>query len=71
MSYFELFPALYYSLDDNTSGQMVQDIFRRVVLSDEIKNNSVLYETYLIQDGDTPEILAEKLYNELYYKIKF
>ena len=64
MSYFELFPALYYSLDDNTSGQMVQDIFRRVVLSDEIKNNSVLYETYLIQDGDTPEILAEKLYND-------
>ena len=57
MAYFEAFPALYYTLNDNRTGQIVQDIFRRIVLSDEVKDQNVLYETYQIQDGDTPEIL--------------
>lgn len=64
MAYFEFFPSLYYTLDNNRSGQIIQDIFRRVVLSDEIRNQNVLYETYDIQDGDTPEILADKFYDD-------
>jgi len=44
--YFENFPTLYYTLDDNRTGQLVQDIFRRIVLSAEVKNNNVLYELY-------------------------
>ena len=64
MAYFEYFPSLYYTLDNNRSGQIIQDIFRRVTLSDEVKNQNVLYETYQIQDGDTPEILADRFYDD-------
>lgn len=71
MAYFEAFPALYYTLDDNRTGQIVQDIFRRIVFSDEVKNQNVLYETYQVQDGDTPEILADRFYDDpgLYWVI--
>lgn len=61
--YFENFPGLYYTLDNNKTGQLVQDIFLRINLSEEIKNNNVLYETYNIRDGDTPEIVADIFYN--------
>lgn len=69
--YFENFPLLYYTLDDNTTGQVIQDVFRRVVLSSEIRTRNVLYETYDIQDGDTPEMLSDKFYNDpsLYWVI--
>jgi hypothetical protein len=62
--YFENFPTLYYTLDNNRTGQLVQDIFRRIVLSAEVKNNNVLYELYDIEDGDTPEILADRFYDD-------
>ena len=69
--YFENFPTLYYTLDNNKTGQIVQDIFRRIVLSAQITNNNVLYEEYEIQDGDTPEILSDKFYDDpaLYWVI--
>lgn len=62
--YFENFPALYYTLDNGKTGQLVQDIFKRVAISSELKDASVLYETYDIRDGDTPEILADIFYND-------
>ena len=64
MSYFDYFPAILYSTDDGRSLQFVQDIFRRAVLSEEVRNNYVLYEEYTVQDGDTPEILASIVYND-------
>jgi|688.fasta_scaffold01074_69 hypothetical protein len=71
MAYFEYFPALYYTLDNNKTGQVVQDIFRRIAISEAVKNQNVLYELYSIQDGDTPEILADRFYDDpgLYWVI--
>jgi len=63
MSYFNYFPAIVYSLDNGTSQQLVQDLFRRVTLSEEAKNNMVLYEEYHVSDGDSPEIVADRWYN--------
>lgn len=62
--YFENFPVLYYTVDDNRTGQIVQDIFRRVAISEELVNTTVLYELYEVQDGDTPEILADRFYDD-------
>ena len=63
MSYFNYFPAIVYSLDNGTSQQLVQDLFRRVTLSEEARNNMVLYEEYHVSDGDSPEIVADRWYN--------
>lgn len=62
--YFEQFPKTFYSLDDGNSVQLVTNIFLRIILSDEIKNNLTLYELYDIKEGETPEILADRLYGD-------
>ena len=37
--FFEKFPLLLYTLDNNRTVQTVPDILRRAVLSNELKNN--------------------------------
>jgi hypothetical protein len=61
--YFKSFPYTYYSQDDRSTAQLITNITTRVVLSDEVKNNLSLYDEYDIKDGETPEILADKYYN--------
>ena len=61
--YFKSFPYTYYSLDDTSTVQVVTNITNRVALSDEVKNNLGLYDEYDIKDGDTPELVADKFYN--------
>jgi hypothetical protein len=61
--YFKSFPYTYYSLDNTTTVQVVTNITNRVTLSDEVKNNLGLYDEYDIKDGETPELVADKFYN--------
>ena len=60
--YFEKFPYMIYTLDNYASGQIVTDIFRRVAIAQETKNNYTAFDEYDIKDGETPEILADKMY---------
>jgi len=65
--YFEKFPQTLYSLDDRTSVQVVTNILQRVIIKDTIKNNLSLFDEYDIIDGETPEIVAHKFYNNAGY----
>lgn len=69
--YFNNFPYTLYSLDDRESVQLVKNILLRVVFNEEIKNNFAIYDDYDIRDGDTPEIIADKFYDnpELHWVI--
>lgn len=42
----------------------ITDIFIRTKFLDSIKTNSFLYYEYSIKDSDTPEIIAEKFYDD-------
>ena len=59
--YFKSFPYTYYSLDDTSTVQVVTNITTRVTLSEEVKNNLALFDEYDIKDGETPELIADKL----------
>jgi hypothetical protein len=61
--YFKSFPYTYYSLDDASTVQVVTNITNRVTLSDEVKTNLGLYDEYDIKDGETPELVASRFYN--------
>ena len=61
--YFQNFPYTYYSLDNTSTVQIVTDITGRAVISDEVKTNLGLYDEYDIKDGETPELVADKFYN--------
>lgn len=62
--YFRIIPKMIYTLDNLDSLQVVTDIFRRVKIIDQIRNNLSYFDEYDIRDGDTPEILADKLYGD-------
>ena len=64
--YFSNFPQITYSFDSgNTVGVIVvTDILRRVKADDANIKNVLAYDEYDIQDGETPEIIADKLYND-------
>ena len=65
--YFANFPYTFYSLDDRQSVQFIRNITLRAVINDKIKQNYALYDEYDIKDGETPEILADKFYNNSNY----
>jgi hypothetical protein len=62
--YFNSFPTLIYTLDNNETAQVVTDILRRVALSDRTKSATTAFYEYAIRDGETPEILAHKIYGD-------
>lgn len=64
MSYFSKFPITKYTLDDISTVQVVTNITARAIISDEIIENLSLFYPYIIKDGETPEILADKFYND-------
>ena len=62
--YFKYFPKTYYfSHLDSSSLDVVTNILTRFKFEQEFKDNSVFYYEYDIQDSDTPEIIASKIYD--------
>ena len=68
MGYFSRFPNLYYDLNKDKKLQLATDILRRVAFSDRSKASDAIYVDYTIKDGETPEMIADRLYeNENMY----
>lgn len=65
--YFSNFPYTYYSVDDGANVKVVTNITLRAVVNEEIKNNFSLYDEYDVLDGETPEIVADRFYNNPTY----
>jgi hypothetical protein len=60
--YFSQFPKTYYELLNSNSLEFVTDITARVNFNLDLKNNTSAYYQYRIGEGDTPEIVAHKVY---------
>jgi hypothetical protein len=61
--YFNYFPqTAYYLSDDNSSLDVVTNIMSRFSFNATSKDKLVMYSKYDIFDGETPEIIADKLY---------
>lgn len=65
MKYFANFP---YTITQDSGGNsiVIRNLAERIELIPSIVNNPVLYYTYDIQDGDTPESIANKYYKDPY-----
>jgi hypothetical protein len=69
MSYFRELPDLEYlsqSPDRKSSGDYikVKNIFKRPKLREDIKNAITAFNYYQVEDGERPDQIAEKLYND-------
>lgn len=66
MNFFDKFPTIPYDITRGTfpNYEEVTNIFFRLAIVKEAINNISAYYEYTIRDGDTPEILAEKIYGD-------
>lgn len=65
MQYFDTLPKIIKTDTNGNSSLMVNLIARCSVIPD-ILNNPLVYYSYDIQEGDTPEIIAYKYYGDSY-----
>jgi hypothetical protein len=61
-NYFSKYPSIYYSFDDYRTSEYITNILSRFSLEKSLKENTSVFYNYDIRDGDTPEIIASKLY---------
>jgi len=62
--FFNYYPKTFYTSNNNTTGvDAVTNIIARFGFESKLKENSIAFYPYQIQDGDTPEIIADKYYD--------
>ena len=67
--YFDNFPTFLYpfKINNKVEYKLIKDISQNVRVRKEILANITLYDEYDIRDGDTPEIISEKVYGSPLY----
>jgi hypothetical protein len=63
--YLDSFPKIDYSIsEDKNVTENVTNIFKRYAMLREVLSNAGSYVLYEVEDNDTPEILAERVYSD-------
>ena len=62
--YFNSFPVIPYDSKGDLNFKDVTNLLRRVGLRTKLKSNTLLYDTYNVKEGETPEMIAHKLYGD-------
>ena len=62
--YFNSMPKIYYDSAGIGQPKIVTNLMRRVGLRTKVKTNTMLFDTYKLREGETPEIIAHKLYGD-------
>ena len=62
--YFESIPKIFYDSMNTGNPKVVTNLLRRVAVRSKIKTNTLLFDTYHVKEGETPEIIAHKLYGD-------
>jgi hypothetical protein len=65
MFYFNTLPKII-TPDENGNNILLTNLVSRARLIDKLRDNPLLFYEYAIQEGDTPEIIAEKYYGDPY-----
>ena len=63
--YFDTIPKIYYDSEGTKNPKVVTNILRRVGVRAKVKTNTLIFDTYRVREGETPEILAHKLYGDI------
>ena len=60
--YFENFPLIPYDSVGDGNFKLVTNLLKRVAVRSKVKINASYYDTYDVKEGETPEMIADKLY---------
>ena len=64
MYFDDNFPTIPYDSLGNGKFKNVKNLLRRVALNTKVRTNTLLYDTYDVKEGETPEMIAHKLYGD-------
>lgn len=64
MQYFNSLPKIKY-VDQNNVTTIYTNLMARASVIPSVLNNALVYYSYDVQDGDTPEIIAYKYYGDI------
>ena len=62
--YFENFPLIPYDSVGDGNFKIVTNLLKRVAIRSKVSVNTALYDTYDVKEGESPELLADKLYGD-------
>jgi hypothetical protein len=62
--YFDNFPVIVYDSVGQGKYKDVTNLLRRVAMRSKVKSNLLMFDTYDVKEGETPEMIADKLYND-------
>ena len=62
--FFDNFPIIAYDSVGIGEYKAVTDLLRRVAIRSKVRSNVLVFDTYDVKQGETPEMLADKLYND-------
>ena len=65
--YFANFPYIPYDSVGDNQFKMVTNLLKRVAVRTKVKANTLLFDTYDVKEGETPESIADKLYDNPQY----
>ena len=65
--YFNSFPDIIYDPNRNGDYQICKNLLRRVAVREKVRTNTLLYDTYDVREGESPESIADKLYGDSEY----
>ena len=62
--YFSHFPLIPYDSVGDGKFKLVTNLLKRVAVRSKVKTNVLVFDTYDVKSGETPELIADKLYND-------
>ena len=62
--YFAQFPLNVYDSVGDESYKVVTHLLKRVAIRSKVKVNTLFFDTYDVKEGETPEMIADKLYDD-------
>jgi hypothetical protein len=65
--FFSQFPKILYDINGNGNNKVLPDIFRRIKIRSKVKDNYALLDRYDVENGESPETVAYKVYGSTDY----
>ena len=62
--YFANFPVILYDSVGNGDFKYVTNLLKRIGVRAKVKTNISVFDTYDVKEGETPEMIADKLYDD-------
>jgi hypothetical protein len=64
--YFNFFEKIYYFLEDEKNSlDLITNLTIKFKFDNNFKNNSVLFYDYVVEDGETPEMISYKFFDDV------